>query len=102
MGIGADVWAVVLMVIATILAMTMLVRRGDVAYALVVVWALVGIYVRPFDTDMYLPLAPLNAEFVNRSALGAAAVVVVTILAYWWVNRSRQVQQPAQPAAAAA
>ena len=77
------------MVIATLLAMTMLVQRGDIAYALVVVWALVGIYVREFDIELYRVLEALNAELVNLIAIGAAVVIVVLILIYMLVNRSR-------------
>lgn len=44
LGISQPVWAVVMVLIAIILAALMLLRRGDVFYALVIAWASFGIY----------------------------------------------------------
>lgn len=78
-GLSADVLAVVMMVVAGGLALAMIVTRGDIAYALVAVWALVGIYVRPFDTDTFAPVANLNADLVNTGALGVAIVLALAV-----------------------
>lgn len=74
-GINADIWAAIMLVVAAILALGMLYFRRDIAYALVIVWASYGIYARPFDTDLYEPLANLNAGLVNTISLGIAIVV---------------------------
>lgn len=42
-GVSPTVWALVVIVLALIIALTVLGTRGDIAYGLVVVWALVGI-----------------------------------------------------------
>jgi translocator protein len=74
-GIGADIWAVVMMAVAAIVAGAMLIRHRDVAYALVVVWALVGIYARPFTTATFAPLAGQNIGLVDSGALVIAVAV---------------------------
>lgn len=92
LGIGSDVWAVVMMVIAGVLGLAMLIRRSDIAYALVVVWALIGIYLRPFDTELYQVLAGLNADLVNVGALAVAIVVGGGVLVQVVINRQRLTQ----------
>ncbi len=74
-GIGADVWAAIMMVVAGVLGIIFLVRRFDIAVGLVLIWALVGIYNRPFDTETYQVLSNLDAGLVNTVALGVAGAV---------------------------
>lgn len=80
LGINADIWAVVMMAVAGVLAAAMLLTRRDIAYALVVVWALVGINVRPFDTDVFSILAGLDINLVNSAALVVAGVIGVGVV----------------------
>jgi hypothetical protein len=77
LGIGADIWAVIMMTVAGILGFLMLWRKLDIAYALVIVWALIGIYARPFDTPLYDILNNLNASLVNTAAIVVAIAVAV-------------------------
>jgi hypothetical protein len=78
-GISADVWAVVMMVIAAVIALAMVLRHRDIAFALVVVWAISGIYARPFDTATFAPLQSLNVGLVDTTALVIAIGIVVAI-----------------------
>lgn len=89
LGIGSDIWAVVMMAIAGVLGLTMLIRRADIAYALVIVWALIGINVRPFDTELYQVLAGLNADWVNAGALVVAFVLGAGVIVRAGVNLQR-------------
>ena len=45
-GLSAETWAIVAMSIALIVTLMVIVARRDIAYSLVVVWALVGIAVK--------------------------------------------------------
>lgn len=92
LGVGADVWAALMMLVAALLAVAMIFTRGDIAFPLVVVWALVGIYVRPFDTEVFAPLAGLNAGLVDTSALVLAVLIVVALVAYLLLRRQRAVE----------
>ncbi len=69
-GIAPQVWAVILLVVATIIAAVMAVTRRDVGYLLVLVWAFAGIGVKQAD-------APL----VANAAWVATAVVALFVLA---------------------
>lgn len=80
LGISAVNWTVLLMVVAAVLAFAMLLRHRDVAYAGVAVWALVGIYARPFTTEIYNIVNNQNIDLVNTAALVIAIVVGVAAL----------------------
>jgi len=43
-GISSYFWAIILMVVATLLGILMIFRKQDIAFALVIIWALYGIY----------------------------------------------------------
>lgn len=79
--ISADFWAVVMLIVAAALAFMMLYFRGDIAYALVIVWATYGIYARPFDTDLYSRLSSQNITLVNTTALTVAIIIGIAALA---------------------
>ena len=94
LGIGADVWTAIMMVIAAVLALAMIFTRRDVAFPLVVVWALVGIYARPFNTAVFEPVADLDIDLVNTTALVLAVVIAAAVIAFLflrWQGASRQV-----------
>ncbi len=49
-GIAPQTWAVIMLLVATVIAALVSLTRGDVAYLLVIVWAFVGIAVKHADT----------------------------------------------------
>jgi len=49
-GIAPEMWAVIMLVVATALALAMMLIRGDVAFLLVLVWSFVGIAVKQAPT----------------------------------------------------
>jgi hypothetical protein len=49
-GLAPEAWAVIMLIVATIVAILMGVRHGDIAYILVIVWAFAGIAVKHSDT----------------------------------------------------
>lgn len=87
LGLSADIWAVAMMAIAVAITLAMIYRHRDVAYALVVVWALAGIYARPFTTPVFEPVAALNAGLVDGAALLLAIGVAVAAAAGWFLRR---------------
>jgi benzodiazapine receptor len=49
-GIAPQVWAVIMLLAATLITLAVSFSRGDVAYVLVIVWAVVGIALKHSDT----------------------------------------------------
>ncbi len=89
LGISADVWAVIMMIVAAAITFAMLYLRRDAAYAFVVVWALIGINARSFETDLFIrEVGSLNAALVDTSALIVAVVVAIGALAALFLRAS--------------
>lgn len=64
-GISGEIWTVAMLIIATVITLTIILRHRDVAYSAVLLWALVGIVVKQSGTPV---------------VAGTAAVVAVVIL----------------------
>lgn len=81
LGIGADVWAAAMMVVAFVLTAGLLWFRRDYAFAGVVIWALAGIYARPFTTPVFDVVASQNIALVDNAALTLAIAVALALAA---------------------
>jgi hypothetical protein len=68
-GIGGQAWAVIMLAAAVLITLAVSLTRGDVAYALVIVWATVGIGVKHAGTTWVAPAAYAAAVLVALSAL---------------------------------
>jgi hypothetical protein len=74
-GIADATWAAALLVIGTIITGLMILRRGDVAYAGVIIWAFVGIMVKQADWQPVVITA------------GAMIVVIVLLIGKHLIDR---------------
>lgn len=63
-GLDPQFWTALLLVIATVIGCTILLRRRDVAFALVLVWAFAGIALKHPDTTLVAPVAWVMAAIV--------------------------------------
>lgn len=72
-GISGETWAIVMIAAATLLAMLMRITKGDVAYGLVVIWALAGIAIKRLGTEPVV----ISVAYV---AMACAAIVAVSFL----------------------
>jgi len=64
-GISDQAWAVIMLLVAGALAAVVSLTRGDVAYSLVIMWALVGIAVKHAGTSPVAVTAWVMAAFVG-------------------------------------
>jgi len=69
-GVAAETWAILIIVVALLITLAVIVMRKDVAYALVVIWALVGI--------AFNQAAHPN---VVTAAISSAVIAALTLLA---------------------
>ena len=83
LGLGPVAWAVIMLIVATAIAVAVNLTRRDVAYVLVVIWAFVGISVKHADTG------------VVSVAAGVLALLMAASL-FWSVPRDR-VSGPMEP-----
>jgi benzodiazapine receptor len=76
-GVSPEIWAIIVVAVALVITMLMLGIRKDIAYALVVIWALVGIGVNHSANQTVVLLTEISSIIVGIAAL---AVVVITLL----------------------
>ncbi len=74
-GISPETWAILVVAVALIITMLMLVTRKDVAYSLVIIWALVGIGVKQSENQTVVMLTEISASIV---AIALVATILVT------------------------
>jgi translocator protein len=76
-GISPEIWAVIVAAFVLAITMLMLGIRKDVAYALVVIWALVGIGVNHSGNQAVVLLTEISSMIVGIAVL---ALIVITLL----------------------
>ena len=84
-GISPEMWAVIMLAIATLVGGAMSMTRGDVAYAAVLIWAFIGIALKHQD-----------AAIVSNAAWIAAVVTAILLI----IGAYRKRQQGSDPAIA--
>ena len=81
-GIAPEIWAIMLLAVATVVAGLMAYYRQDIAYLLVLIWAFVGIGVEQADTPIVA-----NAAYL---AAGIVALFVIVVI----IQKLRQARMP--------
>ncbi len=81
MGISPEMWAVIMLAIATVVGGAMMLTRGDIAYTAVLVWAFIGIALKHQETAV-----------VSNAAWIAAAVTFLFILIGAYRKRGKETQ----------
>lgn len=76
-GINPEIWAAIVIVVALLITVSVIVTRKDIAYALVIIWALVGIGVNQSSNQTVFTLTVASAVIV---ALVLATTVLLTRL----------------------
>ena len=74
-GISPETWAILVVAVALIITMLMLFTRKDVAYSLVIIWALVGIGIKQSGNQTIVMLAEISAAIV---AVALISTILVT------------------------
>jgi hypothetical protein len=76
-GIGPEIWATLIIIVALVITLLVLATRKDIAYALVIVWALTGIAVKQSGNQNIVTLTEASAIIV---LLALAATIVLSKL----------------------
>ncbi len=77
-GIAPEIWAVIMLAVATVVGLLFSLQKKDVAYVLVLIWATIGIAVAQWDTPL-----------VAWSALISAAILALSLLSGFIRDRSQ-------------
>lgn len=76
-GISQATWATLIIIIALLITLLVIVTRKDVAYGLVIIWALVGIAVKQSENQNIVVIAEISAIII---AVVLAASILITRL----------------------
>jgi len=76
-GLSPEIWAALLITIALIITLLVLATRKDIAYALVVIWALVGIGVNQSGNQIVVLLTQISASIVVIASVVVIAFMVL-------------------------
>jgi len=63
-GIDAVTWAILMIIIALIIDLTIVIKRRDIAYSLVIIWALAGIIVKQAEKQSIVITAGISAIII--------------------------------------
>ena len=69
-GINDVTWAILVIIIALMIDVTIVIKRRDIAYSLVIIWALAGIIVKQAE----------NQSIVTTAGISAIIIVIALIL----------------------
>jgi len=78
-GISLETWAILIIIVALLITLAVIVTRKDVAYALVIIWALMGIAAKQTGNQNIVTTAEASAAI--------AAVVLVAVILYAKLRR---------------
>jgi benzodiazapine receptor len=76
-GINPETWATLIVIIALLITLIVIATRKDVAYGLVIIWALVGIAVKQSENQNIVMITEISAIIV---AIALAAVILLASL----------------------
>jgi benzodiazapine receptor len=76
-GISPETWAALIIIIALLITLLVIATRKDVAYGLVIIWALVGIAVKQSENQNIVMITEISAIIV---AIALAAVILLASL----------------------
>ncbi|KYK30127.1 hypothetical protein AYK20_09270 [Thermoplasmatales archaeon SG8-52-1] len=72
-GISEELWTILVLIVATIITILVITKRKDYAYSAVIIWALIGIYLKRITDDA-------NYGVQNQIAYTAIAAIVVILI----------------------
>jgi benzodiazapine receptor len=76
-GINQETWATLVIIVALLITLLVIVTRRDVAYGLVIIWALLGIAVKQSGNQNIVVIAEISAIII---AVALVAAILVTRL----------------------
>lgn len=82
-GISSEIWAILIVLVALLLAILVLITRKDVAYGLVVAWALFGIWIG-------------QSIYQNIVILAQASIIIILIILAITIFRGKLSNKPLQ------
>lgn len=85
-GISAQLWAVLVLAVAVIIALAVIVTRRDIAFSLVILWALVGVALGPQSTALTMLVVEIAVAVI------VVALVLTVAVYHLWYKKKGELQ----------
>jgi len=76
--LSPEAWTIIMVIVAAVLGLAMILLRNEVAFPLVLVWALIGIVIKRMDPSYFRELSV--AAVAGVAALAVAIMILITLI----------------------
>ena len=76
-GISEEIWTMLVLIIATIITILIITTRKDYAYSAVIIWALIGIYLKRIADD---PIYGVQAQIAYTAVIALVVIIIVATI----------------------
>jgi len=76
-GVSEEIWAILVIIVAAIITILMLINRKDYAYSAVIVWALIGIYLK---RSVFEPIYDLQIQIAYTALFGIILILILSAI----------------------
>ncbi len=75
-GISEELWTIIVLIVALIITILILIKRRDFAYCAVIIWALIGIYLKRISDD---PIYGVQNNIANTAVIAIIVILIICI-----------------------
>ena len=76
-GVSEEIWTMLVMIVAAIITILMLIKRKDCAHSAVIIWALIGIYLKRMTND---PIYGLQTQIAYTAVIAIVIILIVSAI----------------------
>jgi hypothetical protein len=76
-GVSEEIWAILVIIVAVIITILMLIKRKDWVYSAVIVWALIGIYLKRSVAD---PIYGLQTQIAFTALFSVVLILILSAI----------------------
>ena len=87
-GISEQIWTMLVIIVATIITILILVTKKDYAYSAVIVWALIGIYIKRIADDS---IYGVQIQIANTALISIIILVIITAILAFVQNFKKEI-----------
>jgi len=82
-GISEQIWTMLVIIVAAIITLLILITRRDYAYSAVIIWALIGIYIKRIADDA---VYGVQTQIANTALIALIVIIVIAILSFFQIS----------------
>jgi len=79
-GASEEIWTMLVMIVAAIITILMLIKRKDYAYSAVIIWALIGIYLKRMTNE---PIYGLQTQIAYTAVIAIIIILIVAAITHF-------------------